>query len=186
MPVITQIEKSRVIDISGQALIRRANGKLEPVQVGELVPRGAQLLVAEDSWVELRQEIEPRPLAEGLMVASAPVETANDMGNELDRLLDAVSRGDASVVRARLESPRASYATPAVPSGTTRAPRWRQLPTNHGHADRLLGVTRVYQPDSSSKTPHPPLRAVALRTSCERRGSDPPKNLLDGRSFHIS
>ena len=95
MPVITQIEKSRVIDISGQALIRRANGKLEPVQVGELVPRGAQLLVAEDSWVELRQEIEPRPLAEGLMLASAPVETANDMGNELDRLLDAVSRGDA-------------------------------------------------------------------------------------------
>jgi hypothetical protein len=72
-------------------------------------------------------------------------------------------RGDASVMWARLESPRASYATPAPPSGTTRAPRRRQLPTNHGHADRSFGATRVYQPDSSSKTPHPPLRAVALR-----------------------
>src|SRR5262245_36582512 len=98
--------------------------------------------------------------------------------------------GDASVVRARLESPRASYATPAVASGTTRAPRWRPLPTNHGHAARPFGATRVYQPDSSSKTPHPPLRGAALRNSSlpriNAKGSDPPKNVLDGRSFHIS
>ena len=99
-------------------------------------------------------------------------------------------RGDASVMWARLESPRASYATPAPPSGTTRAPRRRQLPTNHGHAARPLGATRAYQPDSSSKTPHPPLRVGALRNSSparsKLRGFDPPKNLLDGRSFHIS
>src|SRR5262245_31827253 len=92
-------------------------------------------------------------------------------------------------MRARLESPRASYATPGH-SGTTRAPRQRQLPTNHGHADRLVRATRAYQPDSSSKTPHPPLRAVNLRklsrTLFKLRRSDPPKNLLDGRSFHIS
>src|SRR5262249_6530712 len=66
----------------------------------------------------------------------------------------------------------------------TRAFRRRQLPTNHGHA-ALPWATRVYQPDSSSKTPHPPLRAVALRNSFAQRGSDPPKNSLDGRSFHI-
>src|SRR5262249_49608980 len=34
--------------------------------------------------------------------------------------------------------PRASYATPAT-SGTTRAPRRRQLPTNHCHAALPLG-----------------------------------------------
>ena len=68
-------------------------------------------------------------------------------------------------MRARLESPRASYATPGPGIGTTRAPRRRQLPTNHGHAARPLGATRAYQPDSSSKTPHPPLRVGALRNS---------------------
>src|SRR5262245_21848055 len=92
-------------------------------------------------------------------------------------------------MRARLESPRANYATPAVPSGTTRAFRQRQLPTNHGHAalDSGRGI-RVYQSDSSSKTPHPPLRVVALRnplhTSFNTHGSDPPKISLDGWSFH--
>src|SRR5262249_3041000 len=70
-------------------------------------------------------------------------------------------------------------------TGTTRAFRRRQLPTNHGHAALPL-ATRVYQPDSSSKTPHPPRRAVVLRNSFAQRGSDPPKNSLDGRSFHIS
>src|SRR5262245_15060575 len=94
--------------------------------------------------------------------------------------------GGASVMWARLESPRASYATPALQPRMTRAPRRRQLPTNHGHADRSLRATRVYQPDSSSKTPHPPLRAVALRTPLETRGADPPTMSLDGRFFHIS
>src|SRR5262245_55674203 len=93
--------------------------------------------------------------------------------------------GGGSVMWARLESPRASYATPAT-SGTTRAPRRRPLPTNHRHAALPLGATRVYQRDSSSKTPHPPLRVATLRNSSETRGSDPPKILRDGRSFHIS
>jgi hypothetical protein len=92
--------------------------------------------------------------------------------------------GGAGVMWARLESPRASYATPDLQPRTTRASRRRQLPTNHGHAALPL-ATRVYQPDSSSKTPYPPLRAVALRNPCEKRGSDPPKISLDGRSFHI-
>ncbi len=86
----------------------------------------------------------------------------------------------------RLESPRSSYATPAPSSGTTRASRRRQLPTNHSHAARPLGATRAYQRDSSSKPLHPSLRVAALRNSSEKRGSDPPKNSLDGRSFHIS
>ncbi len=60
-------------------------------------------------------------------------------------MLSFLRRGSAGVMGARLESPRANYATPAAPSGTTRAPRQRQLPTNHGHADRPLGVTRAYQ-----------------------------------------
>ena len=100
-------------------------------------------------------------------------------------MLSFLRRGSAGVMGARLESPRANYATPAAPSGTTRAPRQRQLPTNHGHADRPLGVTRAYQLDSSSKTPHPPLRVAALRSFLQPPGAGPPKNSLDGRSFHI-
>lgn len=100
-------------------------------------------------------------------------------------LITFLSSGGAGVMRARLESPRANYATPA-PTRMTRALRQRQLPTNHGHAARPLGATRAYQPDSSSKTPHRPPRAVALRNSFERRGPGPPNNLVDGRSFHIS
>jgi hypothetical protein len=93
--------------------------------------------------------------------------------------------GGGGAMWARLESPRASYATPAT-SRTTRAPRRRQLPTNHRHAARPLGATRAYQRDSSSKAPHPPLRVAALRNASEKRGSDPPKIFLDDRSFHIS
>ena len=59
----------------------------------------------------------------------------------------------AGTMGARLESPRRTYATPGPRTGTTRAPRRRQLPTNHGHA-ALPRVTRVYQLDSSSKPPH--------------------------------
>src|SRR5207245_2379596 len=51
-------------------------------------------------------------------------------------------------MRARLQSPRASYATPGFRIGTTRAPRRRQLPTKRCHAALLFGATRAYQPDS--------------------------------------
>ena len=101
-------------------------------------------------------------------------------------MINCLRRGGADLMRARLESPRASYATPALPTRMTRAFRPRPLPTNHGHAARPLGATRAYQPDSSSKTPHLPPARRRLRNSSERRGSDPPKNSLDGRSFHIS
>src|SRR5437773_8046527 len=100
-------------------------------------------------------------------------------------MINFLRTGGDGAMWARLESPRASYATPAT-SGTTRAPRRRQLPTNHRHAARPLGATRAYQRDPSSKTPHPPLPVAALRNSSETRGSDPPKISLDGRSFHIS
>ena len=50
---------------------------------------------------------------------------------------------DAGSMRARLESPRPSYATPGPRIGTTRAPRRRQLPTNHGHAALPLGNPRI-------------------------------------------
>ena len=66
----------------------------------------------------------------------------------------------------RLESPRRCDATPA-PGGATRAPRQRQLPTNHGHA-ALPSATRGYQPDSSSK---PPL-GIARRRPQENLRSD--------------
>ena len=65
-------------------------------------------------------------------------------------------------MRARLESPRACYATPGVRIGTTRAPRRRQLPTKRCHAALLFGATRAYQPDSSSKPPHRQPRAGVL------------------------
>src|SRR6266540_64433 len=103
-----------------------------------------------------------------------------------DLMSSFLSGGGAGAMWARLESPRASYATPGPWIGMTRAPRRRQLPTNHGHAARPLGATRAYQPDSSSKTPHLPLRVAPLRNSLEPSGPDPPKNSLDGRSFHIS
>ena len=38
----------------------------------------------------------------------------------------------AGTMQARLESPRRTYATPGPGTGTTRAPRRRPLPTNHG------------------------------------------------------
>jgi hypothetical protein len=104
----------------------------------------------------------------------------------MTRFLRGVGR---SAMRARLESPRASYATPGPWIGTTRAPRRRQLPTNHGHAARPLRATRVYQPDSSSKTPHLPLRAGALRNSFSFSQAElrtRPNNPLDRPSFHIS
>jgi YD repeat-containing protein len=44
-------------------------------------------------------------------------------------MIELLRSGGAGSMRARLESPRASYATPATPSRTTRAPRRRQLPT---------------------------------------------------------
>jgi hypothetical protein len=90
------------------------------------------------------------------------------------------------VMRARQESPRDSYATLHWQMGMTRAPRRRQLPTNHGHAALSFGTTRAYQPDSSSKPPHHPLRVGALRNFDLKRGSGPPKKSLDGWSFHIS
>ena len=77
-------------------------------------------------------------------------------------------------MRARLESPRANYATLGLPTGTTRALRQRQLPTNHGHAALPSRVTRAYQRDSSSK---PPLRsrpAGALRNSPSNEGTHDP------------
>jgi len=68
-------------------------------------------------------------------------------------------------MRARLESPRASYATPGFRIGTTRAPRRRQLPTKRCHAALLFGATRAYQPDSSSKPLHRQPRAGVLGKS---------------------
>src|SRR5437016_9029116 len=100
-------------------------------------------------------------------------------------------------MRARLESPRASYATPGFRIGTTRAPRRRQLPTKRCHAALLFGATRAYQPDSSSKPLHRQPRAGVLGKS-----SMPTREILgrqhrprdrgcrhkplDGWSFHIS
>src|SRR5205809_1738693 len=69
------------------------------------------------------------------------------------------------ILRARLESPRASYATPGFRIGTTRAPRRRQLPTKRCHAALLFGATRAYQPDSSSKPLHRQPRAGVLGKS---------------------
>ena len=62
--------------------------------------------------------------------------------------------GGAGAMRTRLESPRVCSATPARLSGTTRASRRRQLPTNQCHAALPSLVIRAYQPDSSSKPSH--------------------------------
>src|SRR4029434_5617106 len=110
------------------------------------------------------------------------------------RFPSAVGHG---AMRARLESPRASYATPGVRIGTTRAPRRRQLPTKRCHAALLLGVPRAYQPDSSSKPLHrQPCAGVLGNPSvlppepreCPHRPRDRKRRHtpLDGRSFHIS
>ena len=77
-------------------------------------------------------------------------------------LLSGVGRG---ALWARLESPRGHYATPDLATEATRAPRRRQLPTNHGHVALPCGVIHVYQSDSSSKPPHRQPRAGALRNS---------------------
>jgi len=77
-------------------------------------------------------------------------------------VLSGVGRG---ALWARLESPRGHYATPDLATAATRAPRRRQLPTNHGHVALPCGVIHVYQSDSSSKPPHRQPRAGALRNS---------------------
>jgi hypothetical protein len=98
---------------------------------------------------------------------------------------------------ARLESPRANYATPGLRIGTTRALRRRQLPTKRCHAALLFGATRAYQPDSSSKPPHRQPRAGVLgnlstlpRAMLGRRQRPRHRgrryNPLDSWSFHIS
>src|SRR6266568_5732394 len=100
-------------------------------------------------------------------------------------------------MRARLESPRACYATPGFRIGTTRASRRRQLPTKRCHAALLCGATRAYQPDSSSKPLHrQPLAGVlgnsstfarALRGHQHRpRDRGRRYNPLDSWTFHIS
>src|SRR2546425_1482422 len=100
-------------------------------------------------------------------------------------------------MRARLESPRASYATPGVRIGTTRAPRRRQLPTKRCHAALLFGATRAYQPDSSSKPLHRQPRVGVLGNSStfarairgrQHRPRDRGRRYkpLDSWSFHIS
>ena len=100
-------------------------------------------------------------------------------------------------MRARLENPRASYATPGFRIGTTRAPRRRQLPTKRCHAALLCGATRAYQPDSSSKPLHRQPRAGVLGNSStfaralrghQHRPRDRGRryNPLDSWSFHIS
>jgi hypothetical protein len=90
-----------------------------------------------------------------------------------------LSDADTHVMRARQESPRANYATLALRNETTRALRRRQLPTNHGHAALSFRTTRAYQPDSSSKPPHHPLRVGALRNFAQTRGSGPPQKPLE-------
>src|SRR5260370_41733955 len=62
-----------------------------------------------------------------------------------------------TVMRARLESPRLSYATPWPLPGTPRAPRQRQLPTNDGHAALPSPGIRPYQLESAAT---PPRRSV--------------------------
>jgi len=100
-------------------------------------------------------------------------------------------------MRARLESPRASYATPGFRIGTTRAPRRRQLPTKRCHAALLFGATRAYQPDSSSKPLHRQPRAGVLGNLSlltrpmlgrqhRRRDRGRRYKPLDSWSFHIS
>src|SRR3989449_10836641 len=98
-------------------------------------------------------------------------------------------------MRARPESPRASYATSGFRIGTTRVSRRRQLPTKQ-HAALLFGATRAYQPDSSSKPPHrQPCAGVLGKSSTptremlarQHRPRDRGRRhkLLDGWSFHI-
>src|SRR5919108_4944891 len=84
--------------------------------------------------------------------------------------------------RTRPESPRRYYATPDLGIGATRAPRRRQLPTNHGHAALPSGVIRAYQSDSSSRRRR--LSTVALQTTLPSWARPPTP--LDSRSFHIS
>ena len=62
----------------------------------------------------------------------------------------------AGAMRARSESPPRPCATPRCQTGTTRALRRRQLPTNHCHAALPWRVTRASQRDSSSKPPARP------------------------------
>ena len=91
-------------------------------------------------------------------------------------------------MRARLESPRRNSATSGAHIGTTRAARRRQLPTKRCHAALLFGVTRAYQPDSSSKPLHRQPCARVLGSLPQRRPQHRRRRHkpLDGRSFHIS
>ena len=82
---------------------------------------------------------------------------------------------DPRAVQARLERPRQRLCDTRAPARGTRAPRLRQLPTEHGHAALPARATRVYQSDSSSKPPH----RVQSRSPQEfrSRARRPPRSL---------
>ena len=81
MPVITKSHDTVVVDLQGQAFIRRADGQLHPLKLGDKVMRGDLILTSQDGIVELA---DPKP--EDLLAMDPPA-AGKAASNPLDRVI---------------------------------------------------------------------------------------------------
>ncbi|RVT83144.1 Calx-beta domain-containing protein, partial [Inhella crocodyli] len=112
MPVITKSHDTVVVDLQGQAFIRRADGQLHPLKLGDKVMRGDLILTSQDGIVELA---DPRP--EDLLAAEPPATGKPAASTPLDRVIEGLAQSDPSVVPAA--------GTPGDSGGDSGAPALR-------------------------------------------------------------
>ena len=96
MPVITKSHDTVVVDLQGQAYIRRADGQLHPLKLGDKVMRGDLILTSQDGIVELAQPSPEDLLAMEPPAAGKPAPAATP----LDRVIEGLAQADPSVVPA--------------------------------------------------------------------------------------
>ena len=97
MPVIVQTVTSKVSAIWGRAQIRDAQGKMQPLKLGQVVVRGDVILTDQDSIVQLSlaPELDALP-ALAAAPAPAPAPVVPDTA-DMDKVIAGIERGDADV-----------------------------------------------------------------------------------------
>lgn len=94
MPTIQSAPQGAVIALSGTALIRRANGRMEVLKLGDVVLRGDVILTTQDGIVEISPTGEPVAVAADVPTPSLPApEGSASTSNETDRVIAALERG---------------------------------------------------------------------------------------------
>ncbi|HKX44861.1 MAG TPA: Ig-like domain-containing protein [Burkholderiaceae bacterium] len=88
MPTIIQTVQGRVTGLWGHASIRGADGKMHPLQLGDIVHRGDVILTSQDGIVRLAPEDNATALA------AAPTKQPPAAGDEIDRVISALNESD--------------------------------------------------------------------------------------------